>query len=173
MTKTKWNQAKGYFKWAKVFEENRDKAENTTHPGVKATLEKAEGIYSVQFYPETEEVMEKMLTDGLSDTLFGGNSRFKQGDEDLGCGYYTEFKRKHVDPSGYDDFGGAPEVVAKDSDGNWVPHTYEDGEVWNGSYGVVKYTHYGEGTSQTVRLVKIGVLEFADKPELELDEDRI
>lgn len=168
--KTHWHQAKGYFKWAKVFEDNRDTAENTDHPGLKAKLEKTDGQYSVQFYPESEEVMEHMLQH-LSDPMFGGHPRFKEGDSDLGCGYYVDFKRNHSDPSGIEDFGGAPEVVAKDKEGKWKEHTLEDGAVWNRSYGVIKYTTYGEGQSQTVRFVKLGVIEFGEEPEM--DEDAI
>lgn len=155
--KTQYHQAEGTVRYAQIFEQNRDMGTNGAHKGVDVARRKTDGLYKVIFTPKDEETKARMA-EHLSDPMYEGNPRWKDGE--------VKLERKHVDPSGIEDFGGAPEVV----------HFYEgryndkwdfdnDGRVWDGAKVVVKYTTYGEGERQTVRLLKVGVIENGEEPE--------
>lgn len=163
MSKTKFHQARGYLEYAKVFEENRDL--KSPHKGIQKKLTQTDGEYKVNFYPATKEEKEKMLSRGLSDPMYGGYPRFKEGNSEFGIGEYVVFKRCHIDPSGYEDLGGPPSVIHFDEES---PHFREDwsfekdGALGNGTEVELKYTTYGEGEGQSVRLYKIGVLDHVE-----------
>ena len=156
--KTQYHQAEGTLQYAQVFEGNRDMGTGGKDPRVDAARRKTDGLYKCQFTPKDEATKAQML-EHLSDPMYGGNPRFK-GDG------YVDFKRNHVDPSGIEDFGGAPEVVHFSEGMHNQRWDYEsDGPIWNGAKVMIKYTTYGEGESQTVRLLKIGVIENGEEPE--------
>lgn len=164
--KTKYVQLRGYIEWAQVFEDNRDK--ESTNPKVQKMLKACDGQYKMRFYPADEEELEKAKASGLTEELYGGSQRFKNG-SDLGAGVYFELKRKHKDKKTFtqkdgtekeEDFGGPPEIVWWNDDRRNDPWNREiDGNLNNGAEAVVKFTVYGDDTGQTVRLLKIGVIE--------------
>jgi hypothetical protein len=165
--KTQWHTAEGYVEYAQVFEQNRDMGTNGSNANVDKARKKTDGLYKVAFYPADEENFQKMKS-ALSDPMFQGHPRWKEG-SDLGVGYYTVLTRKHLDPSGVEDFGGAPQVVHWGADNKDQPWIYQDdnGEFVDGALGnatkvLMKYTTYGEGESQTVRMVKIGVIDHVE-----------
>jgi hypothetical protein len=47
--------------------------------------------------------------------------------------------------------------IYQDDDGEYI-----DGALGNGTKVLMKYTTYGEGESQTVRMVKIGVIDHVE-----------
>jgi uncharacterized protein YbaA (DUF1428 family) len=167
--KTQWHTAVGYLEYAQVFEDDRDMGTGGKFPNVDKAREKTDGLYKTRFYPADEAELEKMQ-EVLSDPMFQGHPRWHDGDENLGTGKYTILQRKHIDPSGFEDFGGAPEVVT------WGSTDEEKNEPWdpnvklgNGTEVLMKYTTYGDGPSQTVRMVKIGVMDHKEyvKPEFD------
>ena len=160
-SKTVYHTAYGKVKYVKVHEKTRDMGTNGRDAKIDTARKKVNGLYSVLFYPTDQETRDSM-GETLSDPMFGGHPRWKT-DED---GEYTFLTRKHEDPSGFEDFSGPPEVVKWYGDDKGSPWKLEeDGPIWNGSNVVMRYTTYGEGESQTVRLVKIGVIELGEVPE--------
>ncbi len=159
---TKYVQARGYIEWAKVFEDNRDR--ESTNKGVNKMLKEVEGVYKMNFYPADAQEWAKVKASGISEDMYGGNKRFKKG-SDFGTGEYFELKRKHKDMrevKGEEvNFGGpVPVVWWNEEKGLGTPWSREaDGNIGNGSEVVVKFSVYGEGTGQTVRLEKVGVVE--------------
>lgn len=166
--KTEWHTAECIIEYAQVFEANRDMGTGGRNPNVDKAREKTDGLYKATFYPVDEKAL-KIMESALSDPMFNDAPRWKEGPWGIGKG--TSISRKHKDPSGFEDFSGPPEVVYKNDDNKWVDWDYEnDGPLWNGSHVLLKFTTYGEGPSQTVRMVKIGVLELAEAPEMDEDE---
>lgn len=160
--KTQWNTIRGILEYAKVFEENRDMGTNGKNPGIDKLMKEVDGRYSTRVYPINEEEMEK-ARNILVDPMFGGHPRFKEGNPDFGVGLYFDLKRDHKDKSGIDDFGGQPEVVHWGEDNKNDPWIMEnDGELGNGTEAIVKFTTRGEDTTQSVRLVKIGVINLVE-----------
>lgn len=155
---TIWHQAEGTCSFAQVFEANRDNGTNGKDANVDRARKKTEGLYKICFTPKDDAAKAEML-EHLSDPMYGGSPRFKEAG-------YTMITRKHKDPSGIEDFGGAPEVVHFSEGKQNQRWDYDtDGPIWNGAKVVIKYTTYGEGESQTVRLVKVGVIENGEVPE--------
>jgi len=177
MSTTKYVQIDAFLMWAKVFEENRDtaakaKANGVTHKGVLKFLEKFDGQYLVDVIPATEDDLKK-VQEALTDTLYGGNPRFK--DSDLGAGKSFQLSRKHDDKhvfkdrdTGEDkpvDFGGEPDVVwwndEKGKGTKWDKHT--DGFIGNGTLAKVKFSVYMSESqptvSDTIRLEKLGIVD--------------
>ena len=160
--KTTYVTARGFAEYAKVFPENRDLAEKSTHPGVKKMLKQSDGQYSINFYPADETEMKKCFGP-LAHELYGGGERLKEG-ADYGTGKFFNLKRKHSDirttAKGDVDFGGRVEVVHfADDDNKGNAWSFEDdGLIGNGSEVLVKFSVYGEGTTQSVRLEKVGVI---------------
>ncbi len=173
MSNTKFVQLRGYIEWAKIFYDNRDLV--STNKGVQNMLKEADGVYKLNFYPKDDEELKKAKNCGLSEDLYGGGQRFKHTGN-FGCGRYFELKRKHRDVKEVNgeekDFGGPVEIVWFNGErGHNVPWNREtDGTIGNGSEVVVKFTVYGEGTGQTVRLIKIGVVNHV---VFEGSEDRL
>lgn len=161
---TKWIQARGFVKWAKVFPQNRDT--KSTDRKVQKMLDASQGIYKVDFYPKDDAELDKIKATGISSKLYGGNDRFKVDAEGYGTKVYLQLKRKHFDqkemPDGkVFDFGGQPEIVGWGEDNKGEPW---DNNVLlgNGTEVLIKFTMYGEpeDTGQTVRLEKIGVINL-------------
>lgn len=173
MAGTNYVQLRGYAEWAQLFEDNRDR--ESTHPGTNKMLKACDGQYKFNFYPATEEELQKAKDAGLSEDMYGGGQRFKNGTDGLGCGKFFQLKRKHRDikefvtktgESKTEDFGGAPEIVHWNDERRNEPWNREtDGYINNGAEVVVKFSIYGEGTSQTVRLIKVGVVKNATREE--------
>ena len=162
--KTTYVTVDGYAEYAKVFPENRDTADKTTHPGIKKMLNQSNGQYSINFYPVDETELNKCFGP-LSHKMYGGVVRLREG-RDLGVGKFIQLKRKHEDirttAKGEVNFGGPVEVVhfSEDEDTKGKPWSFEeDGTIGNGSLVRVKFSVYGEGTTQSVRLEKVGVIE--------------
>lgn len=155
--KTIYHQAEGTVQYAQIFEQNRDQGTNGVNVNVDKARKKTDGLYKVMFTPKDEETKARM-SEGLSDPMFMGHPRWRDG--------AVMLTRKHVDPSGVADFGGAPEVVHFSEGRHNDKWDYDnDGPIWNGAKVVIKYTTYGEGESQTVRLLKVGVIENGEEPE--------
>jgi hypothetical protein len=161
-TKTQYITARGFAEYAKVFPDNRDTADKATHPGVKKMLKQSDGQYSINFYPADETEMKKCFGP-LAHEMYGGGERLKEG-QDFGTGKFFNLKRKHSDvrttQKGDVDFGGPVDVVWwTDDERKGNPFTLEgDGAIGNGSEVIVKFSVYGEGTTQSVRLEKVGVV---------------
>ncbi len=168
MSNTKFVQLRGYIEWAKIFHDNRDVS--STNKGVNKMLKEADGQYKMNFYPIDDEELQKAKDTGLSEELYGGGQRFKHTGN-FGCGRYFELKRKNRDMKEVKNketgeleevnFGGPVEVVwFNEEKGYNTPWNREtDGNIGNGSEVVVKFSVYGEGTGQTVRLIKVGVVK--------------
>jgi hypothetical protein len=160
--KTQYITARGFAEYAKVFPENRDTADKATHPGVKKMLKAHDGQYSINFYPADETEMNKCFGP-LAHEMYGGGERLKEG-QSYGTGKFFNLKRKHTDKKdtvkGEMEFGGVPTVVHyTDDDNKGKPWDFEaDGAIGNGSEALVKFSVYGEGTTQSVRLEKIGII---------------
>jgi hypothetical protein len=136
----------GYIKWARL------------RPSDMDTKFVPEGQYNMEFYPETEEELDKLLNEAkerkktikLKDPYDG---------EGYGVGKWVKISRNHVNRS-VEEFGGPPVVVKMDDDqqaGSW--DFDEDGLIGNGTKARVKIVFYGEGNLAGHRLEKLGVLE--------------
>ena len=164
MAQTKYVNVTGYAEYAKVFPENRDMPGMTDHPGVNKMLKQHDGQYSMNFYPENEDEMKKLFGP-LSEKMYGGGDRLKEGNPELGLGKFISLKRKHKDikqkANGEEiDLGGTPQIVHWDEDSKGKQWSYEnDGLIGNGSKVIVKFTVYGEGETQSVRLEKVGIID--------------
>lgn len=162
MPKTRYFQARGFIEWAKVFEHNRDMGDNTDHKGVSLTIKKADGIYSLNFYPANEAIKDKMTASGVSDTVFGGGDRWREGNESLGVGQYMTFKRKHKDVREVNgeeiNFGGPPRIVDLGPDLEGRDEWDSEELLGNGTEILLNYSVYGEGDSATIRFADIGVI---------------
>jgi len=138
-------ELEGTVNWAKVFEFNRDKAERATHPGVKETLWKTDGQYSVQVILDKENV----------DKVSASGSKKKPSITDDGIAF--TFTRPHKHPAGISDFGGPPKVV--DADENEWP----DGVlIGNGSRALVYISVYDTKMGKGTRLEAIKVLDLVE-----------
>lgn len=177
MSTTKYVQINAYLEWAKIFEQNRDTAEQAkqkgvTHRGVLKALQAWDGQYTVNVVPATEEDFDKVKA-VLTDIKYGGNPRYR--DAELGVGKSFQLSRKHKDTHVFKDretgedkefnFGGQPDIVwwndEKGKGTKWDIET--DGLIGNGTLAVVKFSVYMSGEnpseSDTVRLEKIGVID--------------
>ena len=160
--KTEYVTIKAIAQYAKVFPQNRDMADKASHPGVKKMLKQHDGQYSIDVYPLNDAELNKAFGP-LSNEMYGGGERLKEGDSSFGVGKYFTLKRKHKDvkdtAKGEVDFGGAPEVVHWGDDNKNQPWDFEtDGALGNGTEIIVKFSVYGEGTTQSVRLEKVGIV---------------
>jgi len=160
--KTVYVTIKAVLEYAKVFPENRDMPDNATHAGIKKMLKAADGQYSVNVYPTDEAELNKAFGP-LEHEMYGGHARLKEGNSEFGVGKFFALKRKHSDiketVKGEVNFGGAPEVVHWGEDNKNTPWSFEDdGLLGNGTEAIVKFSVYGTGDSQSVRLEKIGIV---------------
>ena len=144
-TKSKYKDYKGKLYFARLFESNKDDSEYH---------EKTEGQYNCVFVPESEEVLDKMKSDGIPEVSMG-HPQFKPtsaADDAIGI----KLKRPHVHPK-IEDFGGAPEIFDWTdgvSDKKWDLDV--DGEIGNGTEVQVKVSIYTP--TNTIRLEKVAIL---------------
>lgn len=145
MGKTKYGVFDGEIYYARVFEGNMDDSEYH-----KAT----EGQYNCVFIPKDEEELQKMLKLGFPVKAMGNPmvKEYEVADGRKGM----KLKRPNKHPK-IEDFGGAPVVTRGVSDQKWDMDT--DGELGNGTKVKVKISIYGEGSTASVRLEKIAVIE--------------
>lgn len=151
MAKTKIVAMTGFVEYAKVFEENMD--DNMDFHA------KTEGQFNMNFYPETDEEMEKFFAAGAPMQTMGHDA-IKIGNPDLAMGKYLKLKRPNKHPSGIADFGGAPKVfdfTDGPSTAKWDFGT--QGELGNGTKVIVKASIYGSGPRASIRLERVAVLD--------------
>jgi hypothetical protein len=146
MAKTKLGVFEGEVYWAKVFEGNMDDSEYH-----KAT----QGQFNCVFIPKDDEELEKMKKMGFPEKSMG-NAMIREYDvADGRKGMKLKRPNKHAK---IEEFGGAPIVTRGISDELWDMDV--DGELGNGTKVKVKISIYGEGSTASVRLEKIAVLEL-------------
>lgn len=145
MGKTKYGVFDGEIYFARVFEGNMD-----THE----MHEKTEGQYNCVFVPKDEEELQKMIQMGYPVKSMG-NQMVKPIEKANGR-KGMKLKRPNKHPS-IADFGGAPEVTRGLTSQKW--DMIADGELGNGTKVKVKISIYGEGSTASVRLEKIAVIE--------------
>lgn len=143
--KTKYGVFEGDLYYARLFESNIDDSEYH---------EKTQGQYNVIFVPKDSDEVNKMIDLGFPETAMGNQmiKPIKAADDKVGM----KLKRPNVHPSGIEDFGGAPKVTHGKSNKPW--DDIEDGAIGNGSTALVKISIYGEGSTASVRLEKVGIL---------------
>lgn len=146
MGKTKYGTFEGEIYWARVFPGNMDDSEYH-----KAT----EGQYNCMFVPKDEEELQKMLKLGFPQKSMG-NPMIREI-EAAGGRKGMKLKRPNVHAK-IEDFGGAPVVTHGKTDKAWDMDI--DGELGNGTKVAVQISIYGEGSTASVRLEKVGVLEL-------------
>ena len=165
----------GYARWAKLFESDRDEYEGH--------FEDTGGRYQLDFYPESQEVIDEFLSTGIGKESMGnprvrvpGGPLYGSGDPDLGIGAYIKLKRNHkgpwVDENGVDKYGGPPKVYNHDTseDPLCMWDLEKDGKIWNGSKVSVKLYIRPDGGRSTIRLEAVAVKEAAPEPVFEDDD---
>ena len=158
---TKYFKMTGFVDYAKVFAENMD--DNMDFHGA------TQGQFNMNFYPETEEEMQKFFDNGAPQSAMGHDT-IKIGDPEIGMGKYFKLKRPNVHKSGIDDFGGPPKIFdfrEGESVKQWDYNNEDDGEIGSRSKVIVEVSIWGTGGTAVIRLEKIAVLELNkwEKPE--------
>lgn len=144
--KTTYGVFKGKAYWAKIFKENMDDSEYH---------EKTNGQFNMIFIPDSEEVIDEMIKAGFPEVSMG-NQMIKSYDFADGK-RGMKLKRPNVHPSGYDNLGGAPVVTKGMTNEPWSYSS--DGDIGNSSSVAVKISIYGEGSTASVKLERVGVIE--------------
>lgn len=140
MSKSKNVKLRGTFKWAKVFEENRDME------GFDGAYKDCDGAYTIDVGLSAEEY-QKLKEAGSQ----------KEAREKDGL-FWVKFTRKHTHPK-IPDLGGPPGVFT----GQGEAWDYDvDGIIPNDSSGTVLVNVYKAGRVTGTRLQKIQVLEKAE-----------
>lgn len=157
--KTKYGVFEGELYYARVFKDNMDDSEYH---------ERTQGQYNVVFVPKDDDEITRMIDLGFPETSMGNKmvKPIDAADGRLGM----KLKRPNVHPSGIDDFGGAPKVTHGKTNQSW--DFENDGALGNGTKALAKISIYGDGSTASVRLEKIGVLEHVPYQELVGSEDR-
>jgi len=156
---TKYGVFEGELFYARVFEDNMDDSE---------FHEKTNGQFNVVFVPKDSDEVNRMVALGFPEESMG-NKMIKHSDA-AGGRAGLKLKRPNVHPSGIEDFGGAPGVTHGTTNKKW--DFVEDGALGNGTKAKVKISIYGEGSTASVRLEKIGVIEHVPFEEMATAEDR-
>ena len=156
--KTKFGVFEGELFYPRLFEDTMDTSEYH---------ERTQGQYNTMFVPKDSDEVNRMISMGFPETAMG-NQMIKPIDAADGK-MGMKLKRPNVHPSGIDDFGGAPSVTKGTTSSKW--DFVEDGALGNGTTAKVKLSIYGEGSTASVRLEKIGILEHIPYEEL-ATEDR-
>lgn len=144
--KTKYGTFEGEIFWARVFPDNMDNSDYH-----KAT----EGQYNCVFIPKDDAELQKMMDLGFPKKSMG-NEMVKAYDVAGGRkGMKLKRPNKHAK---FEKFGGAPAVTHGKTSELWDMAV--DGELGNGTKVVVNISIYGEGSTASVRLEKVGVLEL-------------
>jgi len=153
---TKYGVFEGELFYARVFEDNMDDSE---------FHEKTNGQFNVVFVPKDSDEVNRMVALGFPEVSMG-NKMIKPFDV-AGGRAGMKLKRPNVHPSG---IGGAPGVTHGTTNKKW--DFVEDGALGNGTKAKVKISIYGEGSTASVRLEKIGVIEHVPFEEMATAEDR-
>ena len=151
--KTKYGKFEGELYYPRLFEDNMD--DSDYH-------ERTEGQYNTVFVPKDDNELKKMIDLGFPEESMG-NSMIKPiaaAENRLGM----KLKRPNKHPSGYENMGGAPSVTHGITNNPW--DNIEDGALGNGTKVMVKISIYGEGSTASVRLEKVGILEHVPFEEL-------
>ena len=157
--KTKYGVFEGSLYYARVFDDNMDSSDYH---------ESTQGQFNVMFVPKDSEEVNRMVGMGFPETAMG-NQMIKPIDAADGK-VGMKLKRPNVHPSGIDDFGGAPAITKGTTTSKW--DFVEDGALGNGTTAKVKLSIYGEGSTASVRLEKIGILDHVPYEEMASVEDR-
>ena len=157
--KTKYGVFEGTLYYARLFQDNMDNSEYH---------ETTQGQYNTMFVPKDSDEVNRMIAMGFPETVLGHQmiKPIDAADGKMGM----KLKRPNVHPSGIEDFGGAPSVTKGKTNTPW--DYIEDGGLGDGTKALVKISIYGEGSTASVRLEKIGVIEHVPVQESELAEDR-
>lgn len=155
--KTKYGVFEGSLYYARLHTDNMDDSEYH---------ERTQGQYNVVFIPKDDEEINRMVDLGFP-TESMGNQMIKEYDV-AGGRKGMKLKRPNVHPSGIEDFGGAPAVTKGVTNSPW--DYIEDGALGNGTTAKVKISIYGAGSTASVRLEKVGILEHVPFEELELED---
>lgn len=148
MSKTKYVKMTGFLEYARVFPENMDNWEG--HAETK-------GQFNVNFYPESEEEMNKYFEAGAPKSTMGHDT-FKEGNE-FGIGVFTKLKRPNIHLR-FDNWRSAPDVFDfRDGPSTKEWSMEEDGELGNGTKAIVKVGVYGDGPRAIKTLEAVAVLE--------------
>jgi len=153
--KPKYLIVDGYIKWARLREEDKD------------TKFQEHGQYNAEFYPETQQELDKIVKEVTSrDKEI--NPKTPHDGVAYGVGKWVKVSRNHVHHK-IEEFGGTPPVVKMDGEtvaGDW--DWDEDGVLGNGTKVRVKLVCYGSGRMSGMRLEKVGVLEHVPyDPEMQ------
>ena len=173
--KTKYVRMDGYGRWIKMQLSDMD-----THD---SHFDKSGGRFTLDFYPETEEELDKYWASGAPEVALGhqmlrtpDHPRYGNGDPDLGIGSYLKLRK---DNNANDDrFAGPPNVFDWRGDkegGTDLWDFEEDGLIWNGSKVAVKYSIWNNSEDKSravIRLQSLAVLELADEPEIDNTKPR-
>lgn len=152
--KTRYGTFEGEIFYARVFEKNKDNADFHAH---------IEGQYNCVFVPKDEAELQKLLDFGYPQKAMG-SPMVREYDAAAGR-LGVKLKRPHKHKSGIEAFGGAPVVTKGISNDIW--DIEEDGELGNGTGVKVKISIYGAGSTATVRLEKVAVMNHIpyERPE--------
>ena len=148
MSNTTFVTVTGFLEYARIFPENIDMWEAHASRG---------GQYNVNFYPESEEDLAKLLDSGMPKTYPNGKDAFQSG-ADLGVGKFVKLKRYH--DSDYEGLGGAPKVFdfrEGPSSKEWS--FSEDGALGNGTKANARIEVYKTRKGVGARLKSVAILE--------------
>ncbi len=143
---TKYGVFEGKAYYARIFPDNMDNSEYH---------EKTQGQYNMMFVPKDDETLQAMLALGFPEVSMG-NKMVKSLDYADGA-LGMKLKRPNVHPSGYEGLGGAPVVTKGKTNSPW--DFIADGEIGNGSTVAVKISVYGEGSTASVKMERVGIIE--------------
>ena len=141
----------GFVEWAKVFPENKDD---------KDFFKSHDGMYRVNFYPETEAEMAKFID--LAGHKVMGHDRIKIGNTELGMdGRYIELKRKHTHQ--FENLGGAPAVFDFRNGPSTKRWSFvDDGPIGNGSKVEAKVTVTKKGSVVFIDFHALAVIDAVE-----------
>jgi hypothetical protein len=172
---------RGFLRWPKLFEGEQDN-------GYNDRWEEVGGCYTADFYPATEEELQKYWDGGCSPVVLGhqilrspGQDNFGKGDKELGIGSYFKFRKEHN--AKVRKYSGPPYVFdwreAEDSTKLWEAPLLNDqkevvlGEqLWNGAECYLKLSKWGDGDRAKIRIKSVAILDNPEGPPEETDEPR-
>ena len=149
---TKYGTFEGELFYARVFQETMDNSEYH---------ENTNGQYNMVFIPKDSDEVNRMIELGYPEVSMGNKmvKPFDVADGRTGM----KLKRPNEHGSGIREFGGAPKVCKGKTNVPW--DFIEDGDLGNGTKAFIKVSVYGEGSTASVRLEKIGVTEHVAKED--------
>ena len=165
--------------YAKVFAENADMGDPNGNNIAKSIAEKG-GQYIVNAYFTSQEDIDKLVADGLQQTILG-NPRIIDGNAEYGIGKYMKIKRPVGDViKTFENKRGPVEVnyggpvgvvdLRDPSSKKWWSFE-EDGPLGNGTKAKVQFDMYSNGSG--LRLENVGVTELVEYEEYTPNDDDI